>query len=67
MTAGLAQVWELYVCMSFIHLYSDSDSFGILDCGPEYIVDTGKDIAVKVKVADILGWAVTSTPYVEGL
>ena len=47
MTAGLAQVWELYVCMSFIHLYSHS--FGILDCGSEYIADTGKDIAVKVK------------------
>ena len=65
MTAGLAQVWELNVCMSFIHLYLDS--FGILNCGPEYIADTGKDIAVKVQVADILGWAVISTPYVEGL
>ena len=46
MTAGLAQVWELNVCMSFIHLYLDS--FGILNCGPEYIADTGKHIAVTV-------------------
>ena len=53
MTAGLAQVWELYVSMSLSHLYSHS--FGILDYCLEYIADTGKDMAVKVKVADIVG------------